>query len=506
MGTTYAVLIGIEEYQQSRIDPVQFAQADVLAMKQLLIDSFGVPPENITVWLNSGATKAVFENDLPYMIRQLRESDRFIVFYAGHGFFSNGTNRLTTWESHPSNLEETTVSLEEVLLGPLKALPTVSALVFIDACAANLKAKAPQARDIISDMNPVEFDALVRSSLQSGIFFACSPNEKAYPSQSLQHGIWTYHLLQALRGEAEDAIHRDRWITGDSLRNYLTAAVPDFIRTRTEIRGQQRPYAILGSNGVFGIQQIPEPEEADAASPKLAFKFEGARFIGVETIPYKDLDGFEKKSGHFVPTYVSEKTSAFGKRLLNDSVVAELEEMKDKAKEVLQAKRRGVHVSTDGEAGGSIDTDFFRYSVTTEQSDRDPSYMRVVRSLVLRKPLKELPEDFDDIFIAKLDELVIPVKFDGTDYDDIADALEAFAEENGGQFSEVTSDGVITLSFPERRLQIVFRSDKKTVRFSGMGISGPLQLSRLLGESAVRTLIGGGSIRMLGNPSLKRLG
>ena len=35
MGTTYAVLIGIEKYQQSRIDPVQFAQADVLAMKQL---------------------------------------------------------------------------------------------------------------------------------------------------------------------------------------------------------------------------------------------------------------------------------------------------------------------------------------------------------------------------------------------------------------------------------------------------------------------------------------
>jgi|HubBroStandDraft_2_1064218.scaffolds.fasta_scaffold79547_2 hypothetical protein len=85
-------------------------------------------------------------------------------------------------------------------------------------------------------------------------------------------------------------------------------------------------------------------------------------------------------------------------------------------------------------------------------------------------------------------------------------AAEAFAEENDGQFSEVTSDGVITLSFRERRLQIVFRSDKKTVRFSGMGISGPLQLSRLLAESAARTLIGGGSIMMLGNPSLKRLG
>lgn len=504
MGTTYAVLIGIEKYQQSRIDPVQFAQADVLAMKQLLIDSLDISAENITVWLNSQATKAVFKNDLPYLIRQLQEGDRFVVFYAGHGFFSNGTNRLTTWESHPDNLEETTVSLEEVLLGPLRALPTVSALVFIDACAANLKASAPQARDIISDMNPVEFDRLVRSSLQSGIFFACSPNEKAYPSQQLQHGIWTAHLLKALSGEAESAIHRERWITGDSLRNYLAEAVPEFIRTRTEIRGQQRPYAILGSNGVFGIHQIPEPEETTAALPKVAFMFEGAHFVGIETIPYRDLDGFEKKSGHFVPTYVSEKTSAFGKRLLNDSVVAELEEMKDKAKEILHTKRRGVNISTDGEAGGSIDTDFFRYAITTKQSARDPSRMRVVRSLVLRKPLKDLPEDFDDIFVAKLDELVIPVEFDGTDYDDIADTLEAFTEENGGQFSEVASDCVITLSFPNRRLQIVFRSDKKNLRFSGMGVSGPLELSRLLAQSAARALIGG-SVTMLGDPSRKRL-
>jgi hypothetical protein len=311
--------------------------------------------------------------------------------------------------------------------------------------------------------------------------------------------------LKALGGEAESAIHRDRWITGDSLRNYLATAVREFIRTRTEIRGQQTPYAILSSNGLFGIHQIPEPEEATAALPELAFKFEGARFVGIEAISYKDLDGFEKKSGHFVPTYVSEKTSAFGKRLLNDSVVAELEEMKDKAKEILQTKRRGVDVSTDGEAGGSIDTDFFRYAITTEQSSRDPSKMRVVRSLVLRRPLKELPEDFDDIFIAKLDELVIPVEFDGTDYDDIADALEAFSEENDGQFSEVASDGVVTLSFPNRRLQIVFRSDKKDLRFSGMGVSGPMQLSRLLAESAARALIGR-SVTMLGDPSRKRIG
>ncbi len=194
VGATYAVLIGIEQYQQPGIDPVQFAEADVAAMKEVLIQNLAVPAENITVWLNSAATQAVFKNDLPYQVRQLSPGDRFILFYAGHGFLSNGTNRLTTWDTHPTNLSETTVSLEDVLLAPLKKLPTVSSLIFIDACAADLKAHAAQARDIISDMTPAEFEELIRSTHHSGIFFACSPNEKAYPSRVLRHGIWTYHL------------------------------------------------------------------------------------------------------------------------------------------------------------------------------------------------------------------------------------------------------------------------------------------------------------------------
>jgi uncharacterized caspase-like protein len=182
VGATHAVLIGIEQYQQQGISPVQFAKADVSAMRGVLIQELGIPAENITVWLNSDATQAVFKNDLPYAIRQLSPGDRFILFFAGHGFFSNGTNRLTAWDSHLTNLVETTVSLEDVLLTPLKNLPTVSSLVFIDACAAALKADALPSRDVISDMTPAEFEALIRSTDHSGVFFACSPNEKAYPT------------------------------------------------------------------------------------------------------------------------------------------------------------------------------------------------------------------------------------------------------------------------------------------------------------------------------------
>ena len=278
MGATYAVLIGIETYQQRGINSVQFAQADAAAMKDLLVQDLGVPAENITVWLDFEATKSVFENELPYLIRGLSPGDRFIFFYAGHGFFANGTNRLTTWDTHPGNLAGTTVSLEDVLLKPLKDQQGVDSLVFIDACAADLKTSLVQARDIVSDLTPNEFEALVRSTDHSAAFFACSPNEKAYPSDALQHGIWTYHLIQALQGDAEGALDRDRWITGDSLKNYLALAVPAYVRANTKIQGEQRPYAILSSNGPFGIHQVP-PSDA----PKSVLPLSPAKIEDVET-------------------------------------------------------------------------------------------------------------------------------------------------------------------------------------------------------------------------------
>jgi len=267
VGVTHAVLIGIETYQKQGISSVQFAQADAAAMKNVLVQRFGVPVENITLWLDSDATRSAFENDLPYTIRQLSSGDRFIFFYAGHGFYVHGTNRLTTWDTHPSNLAGTTVCLEEVLLKPLKDRQDLDSLVFIDACAADLKTSVEQARDMVSDLTPTEFEALVQSTDHAAAFFACSPNEKAYPSDALMHGIWTYHLIQALQGDAEGALDRDRFITGESLKNYLTVAVPAYIRTNTKIQAAQRPYAILSSNGPFNIRQVPLSDGAKPAAP-----------------------------------------------------------------------------------------------------------------------------------------------------------------------------------------------------------------------------------------------
>ena len=84
------------------------------------------------------------------------------------------------------------------------------------------------------------------------------------------HGIWTYHLILALQGDAEGALDRNRFITGESLKSFTTVEVPAYIRTNTKIQATQRPYAILSSKGPFSIRQVPSSDGSKPAPALVA--------------------------------------------------------------------------------------------------------------------------------------------------------------------------------------------------------------------------------------------
>src|SRR6056297_269707 len=139
---TRAIIVAIEEYRfsndRNQINNVDYARNDALAFKKLLMEEFEVPEKDITILLDGEATQTWFENELPYEIRKMEEDEKFVFYYAGHGFYQSGTNRLTTWDTHTANLNGTTVSLKEVLLDPLEKSDCEQSLIFIDACAIKL--------------------------------------------------------------------------------------------------------------------------------------------------------------------------------------------------------------------------------------------------------------------------------------------------------------------------------------------------------------------------------
>jgi len=456
---TYAVIVAIEEYQ-FRIKNVDYATNDARAFYEWLHDDLGVPADNITLWMNSQATQSALINELRYQLRNLTEDDRFIFYYAGHGFHDGGYNRITAWDSYPASLRETTVCLNEILLQPLRDSPCTKSLIFIDSCSSFLD-ELEIGRDMLADMHNDEFIDFVRSSNYQAMFTSCSRGEKSYGSQTLRHGIWTHFLLQALKGEAREALERERFVTSTSLQNYLRHIVPRYIRERTEIRGTQTPWACISSNNTFAIHEIPVEEgEFEAPLAGLQLQQDEMFFRKVETSPIQRLPGFNRRT-HFIPDRINRRVDDFIASLLQPSIEEELETIYANCRDILGLRRREI-TKTLGTGNGNIDTSLFRFQIDTKQNPEDPAESMVDRRLVLLIEATAIPEGLERVFPVMPNEIVIPIDGD-LNYDDLVDKFEDVKDANGGTLDDNDRTGLIEYTAPDGVVFIISAFEQELV-------------------------------------------
>lgn len=436
-----AIIIAIETYRYSDISPVHYAENDAKAFKELLIEYFGAKEENITLWINEDATKTALEEELPYYIRQLTEDDKFVFYYAGHGFHYTDSNRLTVWDSHKNNLFGTTVSINDVLLQPLLKSECQSSLIFLDSCSTYIS-DSIGSRDLISSMSVKEFEDFGNSTTYNAIFCSCSPGEKSYPSKTLGHGIWTWHLIEALKGNMPPAIFKDVFITDTSLQNFLRRAIPDFITKQTTIKATQTPYSKVSSSNTFTIRQIPPPkEEVVKEFPRLKLKFDEMEMRRIETENVKNLSGFEKSKGHFPPKLVNSSGNRYIQSISLKEIEDEIQEVYENCKSILGLKRRDITKEVDN-GGGTIENEVFRFYLNINQNDDNPALADITRRLIIRAYRSELPTNFHEIFPIQPNEIVIPI--DGKiDFDDLVEKFENLEDEIGGDLKENDTEEII---------------------------------------------------------------
>jgi WD40 repeat protein len=168
------------------------------------------------------------KNNFSYL-RQAGQNDVVLLFIAGHGlsneagtffflpsdaaFNADGTIRPSTAVSH--------FELQEVLTAPGRKL------VFIDACRSGSA--------ITGRTRMVDNTLLVRrlNNQSTVILTASTGSQDSQERPDLRHGVFTYALIQGLRGEA--ILAGKTTVTIDTLKAYVT----DRVRELTE--GQQRP-------------------------------------------------------------------------------------------------------------------------------------------------------------------------------------------------------------------------------------------------------------------------
>lgn len=475
----FAVVVGLENYQKppkgAPLPSVKFAHADAEAMKDTLNKVFAdLPQDDVSVDLlkDDQATLAGLKSYLQYTIKSLAPDDLFIFYYAGHGFHDATGNRLSTYDTVVTNKTDTTLSLSDDLLKPLKESACTQALVFADACAEKMK-DFIDSRDVISDLDRDEVKTFLDSAWYLGVFLSCSPGERSYPSEGLGHGIWTHFLLEALSGKADAAL-RDRWLTGESLQNYLRQQVPQYITKSTNIKDHQTPQAVLEASSSFRIHYVPKPlaapKYASLAGVKLA---NNSEFLeGTETGAIRGLDGFNTGS-HKVPKTLSVSANSWCQRLLANRISEEIQELYIEAKTALGLRRKALQKES-GDGGADLDAPGFRYSIESGQNPDDPSEYYITRRLTLRQGWDASRDAIHQLFGNQFQLLVVDFDKMDVSFDDLVEQLEDIALSQG---DEVEDDDDVKKRVSYRQANTKFTFDLKKRRLEiSFGMKGSLNL------------------------------
>jgi hypothetical protein len=466
-----AFVIALENYRKpSNGEPlpsVDFAHADADAFVDVIQRIYAdLPDEDVSVHLlkDANASLAALRDELKYTIRNLAEDELFIFYYAGHGFHGAGGNRLSTYDTNRTNIEDTSLSMRDDLLEPLTDSDCRQALVFVDACAEKFSGVV-KSRDVISNLDAGEVTEFLDSAWYLGVFLSCSPGERSYPSATLKHGVWTYFLLEAMEGRAPTALTRDRWLTDFGLRDHLRQEVPRFITREMQVRGSQTPQAVLSGSNSFRIHHIPKSPAvpADASLAAISFRNNSEFLEGAETGEIRRLPGFTRGK-HTVPTEASGSAEAWCQRLLTERVAEELQELYEAARRALNARRKDVR-KADDTSGGDLDTAAFRYSIETGQNPDDPAEYIIRRRLELRDGWDAHRAAIDEIFGNEFDRLVVEFERMDDAFDALVERLEDIQESRGGEVRDddraqratYERDGVtFTFDLKQRRLEISF--------------------------------------------------
>ncbi len=260
----WAVVIGVGRYENKAIPRLGYTVADAEAIYQTLIGPGGFKKENVLLMTDKTERKPTLRNLKwalgTFLSRSAKKEDLVLIFFAGHGapeVDQRGVERdglakyLIPADADPDDLYSTALPMDELqtIFGRIEAERVVA---FLDACYsgaaggrtfASLKTRA-------SNLDDLFLERLTRAKGRA-IITASRPAEVSIELQELGHGLFTYYLLQGLRGAADT--NRDGIVSLQELYEYVEQQVTQKAKA---VGGRQNPVMKGELEGVLPLVKV----------------------------------------------------------------------------------------------------------------------------------------------------------------------------------------------------------------------------------------------------------
>lgn len=206
----HAVLVGVDKYKDSRINPLSFAKSDATALAELLNTKIHTSELNVELLTDRNATKenvmAAIGDRLPKVIRQ---GDLALFYFACHGSPEyegsiEASRYLIMYETKYDYLFSSGINMDTDLKKMLERVDnSANVLCILDSCfsgAGGGRTFESAAYKKARTQRKIGKILLKPLNLGAGrlIISACDDNQVARENFSLKHGVFTYYFLQTL--------------------------------------------------------------------------------------------------------------------------------------------------------------------------------------------------------------------------------------------------------------------------------------------------------------------
>ncbi|MEX2410895.1 MAG: caspase family protein [Candidatus Paceibacterota bacterium] len=451
----FSLAIGLDDYI-NLTPPTPYAENDANVFDIVMGDVIEV--QNRYKLLGDKATLRTVTRTIDIISAKLENDDRLFFFYAGHGENFDGTPHLSLYDS--DDLSDSWISIEE-LFNKINCNCDRS-LFFIDACESTKKLGSR--KQSIDKFDVRDLKERSQNTQYCCVFSATSHKGVASIIPEEKHGIWSFYLLRALKGQAPRALVNETILTSNSLQNYLSHSVKKYSKSNPSQVKLQDAYKWGKETGEILIHEYPKSEVEtyktvpEDTSHRIAF-------VTKQKYSVKKLSGF-KRGIHHVPSYHSDAAESFVANISTQEVEENIYEVSSSLREILDLRRRDFKVSIEA-GSGNFTCPYCYYDCFIECNENDLSEAILT--------MRFQPIDIKKIFehTERLDEC-FPKWFDFLLYDlpkaiDIGDLIDQF-EDNYELAKKYNLDypddaSHLTISIPGSDREITIRSNEVEINF-----------------------------------------
>jgi len=260
---TRALIIGISDYKDDGIGDLRFANRDAEIFASYLQSEAGGALPDVNIWrmTNQEATLGAIDNALDWLIKETKKGDKVIIYFSGHGDVERRTlwqrGYLLVYDTPANNFRNNAVRVEELdeIVKTLSVGNEAKVVVILDACRSGKLATAgPQ-------LTAEQLEKQVENEVR---ILSCKPDQKSLESElwGEGRGLFSFYLVNGLKGLADKGSFPDNVVTFDELREYIKTNM-DKALSDPAITARQNP--VFVGDETFELAEVRPDMLAEAS-------------------------------------------------------------------------------------------------------------------------------------------------------------------------------------------------------------------------------------------------